>query len=415
MSTSTTKRALLAALSALFVLFSVSSAFAQQLPQHVRIQTIQPLPAESNSGLPPPDELLDNEFGADVDIRNGIAVVGMPKTQGTGQVAVFKQGITGTWTRTATIVASDRTEGDQFGRAVSYRDNLLIVGSNRAAYIYKLVSGAWHEQQKLTPRAEDHAFVFAGELRHQDGVLAIGSSGRWGSTSVDENNSLYIFEQNAAGKFVRKTRFLPPNNTSTFRDFRFAQSISMTNAIIVTSAVNAAYIFGRNSDGNWTRRQKLVPANPDVVEFGAAVAINRGMILVSAPGTIVTENAIGTVHGFTPDATRYVETLMLRAPDSIYRFGDALAMFGDYVAVSGTEFPTDFEFQWPVQLWTYSRIRATLQLLGKTGLGPGYFPASIAMANNLLLVGSPYDSGCVFFEYPCVGRADFFQLNRFQQ
>lgn len=140
MSTSKTKRVLLATLFAVLVVFSVPSAFAQELPQHASIQTIQPLPAESNSGLPPPDELLDNEFGAAIAIRNGLAVIGMPKTQGTGQVAVFKQGATGTWTRTATIVASDRTEGDQFGRAVSYRDNLLIVGSNRAAYIYKLVS-----------------------------------------------------------------------------------------------------------------------------------------------------------------------------------------------------------------------------------------------------------------------------------
>jgi hypothetical protein len=61
----------------------------------------------------------------------------MPKTNASGQVAVFtQQGTTGHWTRTATVVASDRTEGDEFGRAVSYRDGLLIVGSNRAAYVY---------------------------------------------------------------------------------------------------------------------------------------------------------------------------------------------------------------------------------------------------------------------------------------
>lgn len=189
----------------------------------------------------------------------------------------------------------------------------------------------------------------------------------------------------------------------------------MTNAIIVTSAANAAYIFGRNSSGNWTRRQKLLPANPDVSEFGTAVAVNRGMILVGAPGTITSENAIGTVHGFTPGAKRYEETLVLSAPDSITRFGYALAMFGDYVAVGGTEFITDPEFQRPVAVWTYSRIGSTVQLLGQTGFGPGKFPASIAIANNLLLVGSPYDDVCVFFDLPCVGRADFFQLNRFQQ
>ena len=220
-----TQRALPAALTALFAWYSVPSTFAQQMPQHVRIQDIQPLPSESSSG--PPDFMqLDNEFGADVAIRNGVAVIGMPRTQGTGQVAVFTQGTNG-WTRTAVIVAADRSEGDQFGRAVSYRDGLLIVGSNRAAYVYKLVSGVWREQQKLMPLAADNALIFAGELKHEAGVLAIGSLGSLvpGDPSI---NSLYIFERNSAGKFVRRARFTPPGNSEHFRDFRFARSISMT-------------------------------------------------------------------------------------------------------------------------------------------------------------------------------------------
>jgi FG-GAP repeat protein len=408
-----TKRALLAALSALLAWFSVPSAFAQQLPQHLRIQAIQPLPAEATSG-PPDFERLDNEFGADVAIRNGIAAIGMPRTQGTGQVAVFTQGTTGSWTRTATIVASDRTEGDQFGRAVSYRDNLLIVGSNRAVYIYKLVGGSWREQQKLTPLAADDAFIFAGDLKHEAGILAIGSLANPIPSDVGQRNSLYIFEQNSAGKFVRRARLLPTNDTSNFREIRFARSISMTNAIIVVSGVNAAYIYGRNSSGNWVRRQKLLPASPDVIDFGFAVAVDRGMILVGAPGTIG-ETTSGTVHGFIPGATGYVETLTISPPDSIDQFGFAIAMFGDHVAVGGSEFPITGESQPAVQVVTYSRIGSTLQPLGTTGFGPGSFPASIAIANNLLLVGAPFERGCVFFGPPCVGRADFFRLNRFRQ
>lgn len=413
-----TKRALLAALFALLTWFSVPSAFAQQLPQHLRIQAIRPLPSESNSG-PPDFERLDNEFGADVAIRNGIAAIGMPRTQGTGQVAVFTQGTSGSWTRTATIVASDRTEGDEFGRAVSYRDNLLIVGSNRAAYVYKLVSGVWREQQKLTPLAADDAFIFAGELKHEAGVLAIGSFGDLNSGDVFDANSLYIFEQNSAGRFVRRARILAPGRTSTFRDIRFARSISMTNAIIVVGAVNAAYIYGRNSSGNWVQRQKLLPANPDAIDFGSAVAVDRGMILVGAPGTILPddESRAGSVHGFTPGATSYVETFEISSPVfDQWKFGSAIAMFGDHVAVTGSPFPTDSEFLQPVEVVTFSRIGSTLQLLGTTGLGPGTFSASIAIANNLLLVGAPFDEpNCGFFGLPCVGRADFFRLNQFQQ
>jgi hypothetical protein len=90
-----TKRTLLAALAALFTLFAIPSALAQQLPQHVRVQTIQPLLSESSSGLPPepPDfGRLDTQFGADVAVRNGVAVIGMPRTEGTGRVASIYAG-----------------------------------------------------------------------------------------------------------------------------------------------------------------------------------------------------------------------------------------------------------------------------------------------------------------------------------
>jgi len=95
-----------AALSVVFASFRLGAAFAQELPNHVLFQRSAPLPAEASDGVPN-SEPLDNWFGADVAIRDGFAFAGMPKTNATGQVAVFtQQGTSGHWTRTATIVAS---------------------------------------------------------------------------------------------------------------------------------------------------------------------------------------------------------------------------------------------------------------------------------------------------------------------
>jgi len=116
------------------------------------------------------------EFGFDVAIRNGLAFVGMPWALGTGSVAVFTQG-TGGWVRSAAITASDKTTDDEFGRAVSFRDGLLIVGSNRAAYVYKRVNGVWREQQKIMPPVADGMALFARDLKHENGILAIGAFG----------------------------------------------------------------------------------------------------------------------------------------------------------------------------------------------------------------------------------------------
>jgi hypothetical protein len=258
-------RALLAALS-VSASFSIGHAFAQQPAEHVLFQRITPLPAEANTG-PPDFERRDNWFGSDVAIRNGFAFVGMPKTNGTGQVAVFtQQGTSGHWIRTATIVASDRTEGDDFGRAVSYRDGLLVVGSGRAAYVYKRVNGAWREQQKIMLETTDGVH----DLQHEAGVLAM-SAGREDSSAV--RSLLYIFERNAAGTFMRRALIPGPAG-----DHLFGRVIAMTKREIVVGAHNSAYIFGRNSSGHWVQRQRLLPANPDAMEFGVAVAIDQGPV-----------------------------------------------------------------------------------------------------------------------------------------
>ena len=221
-------RTLLAALSVVFASFRLGAAFAQELPNHVLFQRSAPLPAEASDGVPN-SEPLDNWFGADVAIRDGFAFAGMPKTNATGQVAVFtQQGTSGHWTRTATIVASDRTQGDDFGRVVSYVDALLIVGSNRAAYVYKRVNGAWREQQKVMLETTDRII----DLKHEAGVLAIGGASEF-------QLSFYIFERNAAGRFIRHARFMGSG-----------RSISMTKREIVAGGPSSAFIFGRNSSGN---------------------------------------------------------------------------------------------------------------------------------------------------------------------
>jgi hypothetical protein len=60
----------------------------------------------------------------------------------------------------------------------------------------------------------------------------------------------------------------------------------MTSAIIVVGGGGAAYILDRNCSGNWVQRQQLVGSG-EPGGFGAAVAVDRGMILVGAPDTIV--------------------------------------------------------------------------------------------------------------------------------
>jgi FG-GAP repeat protein len=405
-------RPLLAALSVMSASLSFGPAFAQEPSHHVHLQRVVPLPAEADTG-PPNFEPLDNWFGADVAIRDGFAFAGMPKTNASGQVAVFtQQGTSGHWNRTATIIASDRTEGDDFGRAVSYRDGLLIVGSNRAAYVYQRVNGAWRERQKVVPGLEPVG-LFAQDLKHEAGVLVIGATGAE-TFPVQPRGLLYIFERNAAGTFVRRARITGPEPA-------FGRAISMTKREIVVGSNFCAYIFGRNSSGNWAQRQRLLPApNPDgdfgLGDFGASVAIDQGMILVGAPNTLgPDESSMGSVHGFVPGTGQYVETFEISAQGTgLISLGSAIAMFGNRIVVGASEFTPDAEVDAHAQVLTFSRSGLTVAPLGATGMDHGTFGVSVAIANNALLVGSPAGVKCFLFGVGCVGEANFFDLNRFE-
>jgi hypothetical protein len=410
-------RALLASALVSFAFVSSNSAVAE-LPVVLPIQQFEPTGEESSD--PIGVEALPTEFGRDVVIRDGFAFIGMPLTLTTGRVAVLTQGTSG-WVRTATITASDMTSGDEFGRAVSYRDGLLVVGSVRAAYVFKRMNGAWRQRQKIVPAAADGVGLFATDLKHEAGVLAIGAFGN--ETTRD---SVFVYEQDATGRFVRRARIMASDGR--LRD-QFGSSISMTNRIIVAGApgANAAYILGPNSTGRWVQRQKLVQAAGPSGSFGSAVAVDRDMILVSAPDALVpgvdVERPLrGLVYGFLPGATQYLESFQLSQhgpdvePDGLpdaWPFGRSIAMFDEHIVIGGDRIEDDGETPGVALVATYRREGSSVIRVGSlypVDVGVVTVPTSMSIANNLLLVGSPYGN-CPFVA-GCTGNATLFHLNR---
>jgi hypothetical protein len=402
-------------------LLSLASSPARaQLAHHVHLQELAPRPAEAFSPLD--GERQDNQFGRSVFIRNGLAFIGMPAAMTTGQVAVFTQGTTG-WVRTATIFASDRTTGDEFGRAISFRDGLLVVGSTRAAYVYKQVNGVWRERQKVVPPAAEGVDRF-GDLKHEAGVLAIAA---FGSGTIGLRDSVYVFEQDTNGRFVRSALLVP----STDSRAGFGSSIGMTSRIIVIgSLAGSAYVFGRNSSGKWVQRQKLISSSrpDDNHSFGQVVAVDNGMILVAAPGAGCCEgDSTGEVYVFLPGATHYLEAFELRAvldlpQAAIWAFGRSLAISDKYIAVGAGDIPFT-EDNPPGMVITYLREGSSVRLLGfvrDTDPTVARFPTSIDIANNLLLVGSAFDESCSHFNDFCehtginIGEANLLRLNQFK-
>jgi hypothetical protein len=186
----------------------------------------------------------------------------------------------------------------------------------------------------------------------------------------------------------------------------------------------AAYIFRRGADGRWKQGQKLLPSEA-APGFGTSVAIDNDMIIVGAPkieveglpagpATADGHNAGGAAYVFVPGVGRYVQARKLRPrPDELFQyqdFGYRVSMFGPNVAIAGVR-PYSSEDLFPLGLVVAYRRDGTSLL--PRGLAQGHVvAASMALANNWLLLGVPYERSC---PSACVGSAHIYDVNRLAQ
>jgi hypothetical protein len=374
----------------------------------------------------PQDEFHGEQlsFGEAVAVRDGIAFIGIPfrPVPPEGRVAVFNQG-----TRVQTLLAP--ISGEQFGRTIAFRDGVVIVGSLTAAYVYKRSNGVWTLRQTLRPPVADGVTLFPVALRYEAGTL-LASANR-GDTL---NSVVYVFELDTNGRFLQRTR-LRALDAQPGDDF--GRSLSMTKTVLLIGSprggrnrsfnvpsygVNgSAYVFRRNSGGNWVQTQKLVPVQP-TAGFGLSVAIDQAMIIVGAPGddfeselsTPDGHSAGGAAYVFLPVAGRYLESFRLRPrPDekfAYWEFGLQVAMFGRHIAVTAVE-PYGFISEFPRGfVFTYARDGSSVL---PTGIGERHLvSSSMALANNLLLIGDPGDRRCIF---GCPGAVRTYDMNRMSQ
>lgn len=395
----------LAACASIAALTLLASTAAADLPIHPRLQDLEPTLADVGGDLDPPE---DTRFGTAVLIRDQLAFIGMPGRFPGGLVGVYAAGPTAL-IRTATLTVNPPPTSAEFGRTLTYRDGILVVGSRQAAYVFQRSNGVWTLRQKITPPAADGSQVFAQALHYENGTLAVGA------TRDNLPGTVYIYERDAAGKFVARGKLLAPDSS---RFDGFGTSISMGGQAMVIGAPGneAAYIFRRNSAGLWRHNQKLVATVQTSLHsaFGTAVAIDCQMIIVGAPfagGDL--GSPPGAAYVFTPGGGIYVETLKLDPPGpDLYRedhvlFGRQIAMFDQRIVIGAQS----FEGAGPlVGFVGFSYTRSGSNVVARGVLQPTAFQStSLSLANQRVLVGI----GCASESGFCGGRVGLHNLNVF--
>lgn len=152
---------------------------------------------------------------------------------------------------------------------------------------------------------------------------------------------------------------------------------------------------------DWLARGKLTPdpAGDDGDNFGAAVALEAGVLAVGAPRRRSGETPeVGSVHVYTVTGAGATLSQVLQPTVAVtdLRFGGAVALWQDWLAVGVLRADAG-----RVDLYRRDgdgRYQYQQSLLPAPGIGPARFGSALALADGELLVGAPFadDAGAVY-------------------
>jgi hypothetical protein len=247
------------------------------------------------------DFAAEDQFGNAVALQGGQAFIAAYNAAIDGKpyqgAAYVLEGAGDTWTETQKLVASDGAGGEDFGYAIAVSGSTLLVGSayaagtnpqQGAAYVFTETDGTWNESTKLV--ADDGASfdTFGTALAIVGDTAVIGSP----YAQIGEEFSrgaVYVYTGSGAD-WSFELKLIPSDGAG---GDAFAWSLGFDGDALVAGAPfaqvgdnliqGAAWIFTRSS-GSWTETRKLVAS--DGVEgdnFGYAVAIDDGSVLVGSP------------------------------------------------------------------------------------------------------------------------------------
>jgi hypothetical protein len=295
--------------------------------------------------LTPADPRDVYRFGASVSVWGDWAAIGTAGFVGLGASdAAFLFQWDGTrWVEREKLTATDAGSDAAFGACVGLHDDLLLVGAPRAevdgvskgaAYVFRFDGAAWNREAKLTAGDASFDDRFGTAVAGRGDGVIVGAPNE--DTRGEDAGAVYMFHRDGALWLERQKIF----GSEIVANDRFGgmQEIAFDgNRLLIgaprqymhaSGSAGAAYVF--EYDGShWTETQRLTAAAPEPGDrFGDSVALSGDFVLVAASGT-------GRVSLLRWDGEAWEEhrTVTLPAEDLTRERGPALSLFGNRAVV----------------------------------------------------------------------------------
>ncbi len=300
------------------------------------------------------DASADARFGMSVAVDRYTGVVGAPTptSDREGTVSVYNN-FDGGWHETKVLTGAESQTDGRFGWSVDIAGTRMVVGAPRedhggvtnagAVYVYRRTDGVWIQRRKLTASDADQNDEFGWSVAVDGEAVVVGAP-------RDRHGS----RQNAG----------------------------------------SAYVFGREGS-EWVEREKLTASDAAAnSEFGYAVAVDGGRVLVGAPGGHFSPpEQVSSAHLFERDGEdwRAVKRLTGDGTTDRNRFGGRVALQGETAVVGAATYGLGGAAG---RVFVYGRDGGAWeqqQMLTAPDGGPEEFGRGLAFDQRRMIVGAPRD------------------------
>ena len=354
------------------------------------------------------DGANDDRFGTSVAVSGDVAVVGafdakVGDNYQQGAAYVFTRQA-GTWTETQKLVASDGAGMANFGAAVAFAGDAILVGAiganvggnsaQGAVYVFSQSGGVWAETQEIAGNEGASGDAFGNAIVANASVALIGAKG----ATVGGNTlqgKVYVFAQDA-GNWTQGQVLTADDGAS---NDLFGTSLALDGNTAIVGAPTLTYNFNHagwayvftSDNGTWTQGQKIMPDETAVGDqFGYAVGLAGDTALITSTGN---QFAHGAAYVFRNDAGTWTETQQLAPSDSASgdEFGNVLAMSGT-TAIIGAQRMMVGDHQGAAYVFaadgtgTWSQ---TQQFTEASGTSLDFFGGAVAFDGATALIGVP--------------------------
>lgn len=286
------------------------------------------------------DGASGDQFGFSISLSNGIVAVGAPydddRGVDSGGVYLF-DAVTGV--QLAKIVPSDGQAGDEFGFDVAIDGGTVAIGAKRdddngqdsgSLYLYDVASAALIVKVLPNDGAADDNFGEAVDL--DQGIVSVGAHGDDDRGLL--SGSAYLFDANTGAQLAKL--LASDGSSNAF----FGSAIAMDGGIVAVGAWADSLFFDHSGSvylfdaATGLQTAKLVPADGDDRDhFGISIAIDSGIVAIGADGDDDNAFNSGSAYLYDAGSGQMIRKLLSSDGEAHDEFGAAIAIDNGIVVI----------------------------------------------------------------------------------